>query len=107
MYYRCIRINTNQEKYQVRDTILLEQKDLSVLKNGAPDCSVCHRTVSGAPGPYRCKPATLGNLKTCSAIIVILKIVFKEYIVFSLFDVPHLHHRENIHKIWSIIQTNV
>jgi hypothetical protein len=45
MYYRCIRFNTNQEKNQVRDTILFEQKGLSVLKIGAPDCLVCHRTV--------------------------------------------------------------
>jgi hypothetical protein len=37
---------------------------------------------------------------------VILKIVYKEYIVFSLFDVPHLHHKKSIHKIWSLIQTN-
>ena len=37
MYYRCIRFNTNQYKIQVRDTILKEQKDLSVLKIGAPD----------------------------------------------------------------------
>jgi hypothetical protein len=44
MYYRCIRFNINQEKNQVRDTILLEQKESSVLKIGAPDCSV-HRTV--------------------------------------------------------------
>jgi hypothetical protein len=28
----------------------MEQKELSVLKNGAPDCLVCHRTVSDAPG---------------------------------------------------------
>jgi hypothetical protein len=42
--------NTNQERNQVRDTILLEQNDLSVLNNGAPDCPVCLRTVSGAPG---------------------------------------------------------
>jgi hypothetical protein len=42
---------------------------LSVLKNGAPDCSVCHRTMFGAPGPYNSKLATLGNLETCSAII--------------------------------------
>jgi hypothetical protein len=25
--------------------------------------------VSGAPGPYRCQPATLGNSRVCSAII--------------------------------------
>jgi hypothetical protein len=40
-----------------------------VLKNGAPDCPVCHRTLSGAPGPYRCQPATLGNSRARSAII--------------------------------------
>jgi hypothetical protein len=45
MYYRCIRFNTNQEKNQVRDTILLEQKNLSVLKIGAPDSVRCTRTV--------------------------------------------------------------
>jgi hypothetical protein len=37
--------NTNQEKNQARDTILLEQKDLSVLKIGAPDNVRCTRTV--------------------------------------------------------------
>jgi hypothetical protein len=61
MYYRCIRFNINKERNQVRDTILLEQKDLSVLKISAPDCPVCHRTVSGAPCPYNSKPATLRN----------------------------------------------
>jgi hypothetical protein len=40
-----------------------------VLKNGALDCPVCHRTVSGAPGLYRCQPATLGKMKARSAII--------------------------------------
>jgi hypothetical protein len=69
MYYRCIRFNTNQEKNQVRDTILLEQKDLSVLLFGAPDCPVCHRTVSGAPGSYRCETATLGKMEVRSSII--------------------------------------
>ena len=52
MYYRCIRFNTNQYKIQIRDTILKEQKDLSVLKIGALDCPVCHRIVYGAPGSY-------------------------------------------------------
>jgi hypothetical protein len=42
---------------------------LSVLKNGAPDCLVCHRTVSGAPGPYNSERATLGNSRACSTII--------------------------------------
>jgi hypothetical protein len=69
MYYRCIRLNTNQENNQVRDTILFEQKGLSVLKIGAPDCLVCHRTVFDAPGPYRCQPATLENSRAPSVII--------------------------------------
>jgi hypothetical protein len=40
-----------------------------VLEIGAPVCLVCHRTVSGAPGPYKCQPATLGKMKAQSAII--------------------------------------
>jgi hypothetical protein len=47
----------------------MEQKDLSVLKNGAPDCPVCHRTVSGALGLYKCQTTTLGKNKVRSAII--------------------------------------
>jgi hypothetical protein len=42
---------------------------LSVLWTGAPDCPVCHRTVSGAPGPYRVEPATLEKTQARSAII--------------------------------------
>jgi hypothetical protein len=68
MYYRCKRFKINQERNQVRDSIKNRSKTISVLKDGASDCLVCHRTVSGAPGPYNSKPATLGNLKTRSAI---------------------------------------
>jgi hypothetical protein len=39
-----------------------------VLWSGAPDCPVCHQTVSGAPGPYRVQAATLGFLQARSAI---------------------------------------
>jgi hypothetical protein len=42
---------------------------LSVLKNGALDCPVCHRTMSVAPGPYNCEPATIGNSRARSTII--------------------------------------
>jgi hypothetical protein len=42
---------------------------LSVLWIGAPDCPVCHRTVSGAPGPFKSQPATLRNSTAPSAII--------------------------------------
>jgi hypothetical protein len=56
-------------KDQVRDTIWNGAKDLSVLKIGAPNYPVCHRIVSGAPGPYICQPATLRNSRAHSAII--------------------------------------
>jgi hypothetical protein len=44
-------------------------KKPSVLWSGAPDCPVCHRTVSGAPGPYKNELATLWFLQGRSAII--------------------------------------
>jgi hypothetical protein len=44
-------------------------KKPSVLWSGAPDCPVCHRIVSGAPGPYNSKLSTLGFLRARSAII--------------------------------------
>jgi hypothetical protein len=37
--------------------------------SGAPDCPVCHRTVSGAQGPYNAQLSTLGFLSARSAII--------------------------------------
>jgi hypothetical protein len=37
--------------------------------SGAPDCPVCHQTVSGAPGPYNSKLATFGFLRRRSTII--------------------------------------
>jgi hypothetical protein len=37
--------------------------------SSAPDCPVCHRTVSGAPGPYNTKLFTFGFLQCRSAII--------------------------------------
>jgi hypothetical protein len=37
--------------------------------SSAPDCLVCHRTVSSAPGPYIVQAATLGFSQARSAII--------------------------------------
>jgi hypothetical protein len=37
--------------------------------SGAPDCPVCHRTVSGAPGPYTSELFSFGFLQHHSAII--------------------------------------
>ena len=42
---------------------------MSVLWTGAPDYPVCQRTVSGAPGPYKGQPTTLGKTQARSAII--------------------------------------
>jgi hypothetical protein len=47
----------------------MEQKKPSVLWSGAQDCPVCHRTVSGAPGPYRVQTTTLGFSQARSAKI--------------------------------------
>jgi hypothetical protein len=69
MYYRCIRFNINQEKNQVRDTILLEQKELSVLLFGTPGCPVYHLTVSGAPGRTTSNQPLSGNSRAHTAII--------------------------------------
>jgi hypothetical protein len=44
-------------------------KKPSVLWSGAPDCPVCHRTVSGAPGPYKDELATLVFLQARFTII--------------------------------------
>jgi hypothetical protein len=44
-------------------------KKPSVLWSGAPDCPVCHRIVSGAPGPYKVQIATLEFFQARSAII--------------------------------------
>jgi hypothetical protein len=48
---------------------LKRSEDLSVLWTGAPDCPVCHRTVSGAPCPYKPEAATLGKTQARFAII--------------------------------------
>jgi hypothetical protein len=44
-------------------------KEPRVPWSGAQDCPVCHRTVSGAPGPYTSKLATFGFLRPRSSII--------------------------------------
>jgi hypothetical protein len=40
-----------------------------VLWSGARDCPVCHRTVFGAPGPYKVQAATLGFSQARSGTI--------------------------------------
>jgi hypothetical protein len=69
MFYRCTKVQLKPINIQVRDQIQRSKRDLSVLWTGAPDCPVCHRTVSGAPCPYKDEPSTLGFLQAHSAII--------------------------------------
>jgi hypothetical protein len=55
---------------QVRDPIRKEQKELECAVDWhTRQCPVHHRTVSGAPGPYKPEPATLGKTEAHSAII--------------------------------------
>jgi hypothetical protein len=46
-----------------------EQKNRREPWSGAPDCPVCHRTVSGAPGAVQAELFTFGFLESRSAII--------------------------------------
>jgi hypothetical protein len=69
MFYRCIKVQHKPINTQVTDQIQRSKRNQTVLWSGAPDCPVCHRTVSGAPGPYRAEPATLEFLQARSAII--------------------------------------
>jgi hypothetical protein len=69
MFYRCIKGQHKPINIQVRDQIQRSKRNLSVLWTGAPDCPVCHRTMSGAPCSYKDKAATLGKIEPRSAII--------------------------------------
>jgi hypothetical protein len=69
MFYRCKKVQYKPINIQVRDQIQKNKRNLSLLRNSAPDCPVCHRTVSGAPSPYRMEPTTLGFQQARSAII--------------------------------------
>jgi hypothetical protein len=63
------KVQRKLRKKSVRGHNSFGAKNLGVLKIGAPDCPVCHRTVSDTPCPYDSKPATLGNSRAHSAII--------------------------------------
>jgi hypothetical protein len=50
MFYRCQRFTTNQYKSKERVQIKGAKFNGRQPLSGAPDCPVCHQTVSGAPG---------------------------------------------------------
>jgi hypothetical protein len=69
MFYRCQRFTTNQYKDKRKGS---KQKSKVYRRqpwSGAPDCPVCHRIVSGAPGRNDSKHASFGNSGSHSAII--------------------------------------
>jgi hypothetical protein len=41
MFYRCKKVQHKPINIQVRDQIQRSKRNLSVLRNGAPDCPVC------------------------------------------------------------------
>jgi hypothetical protein len=69
MFYMCKKVQYKPINIQVRDQIQRSKETWSVLWTGAPDCPVCHRTVSGAPCPYIDEPATLRFQQEHFAII--------------------------------------
>jgi hypothetical protein len=68
MFYMCIKVQHKPINVQERVQIQ-RSKETEYAWSGAPDCPVCHRTVSGAPGPYNVQLSTLGFLRARSAII--------------------------------------
>jgi hypothetical protein len=60
MYYMCIKIQHKPINIQV---------GIQFKRRKTTNCLVCHRTVSGAPGPYRVELATLGFSQARSALI--------------------------------------
>jgi hypothetical protein len=69
MLYRCIKVQHKPIKRLKLGFKFKGAKEPSVPWFGAPDCPVCHWTVSGAPGPYNLKLSTLGFLQERSALI--------------------------------------
>jgi hypothetical protein len=62
MYYRCIKVQHKPINIQVRDPIQRTKRNQVCY-------GLAHRTVSGAPEPYRVQAATLGFSQACSTII--------------------------------------
>jgi hypothetical protein len=69
MFHRCQRFTTNQYKVKRKGSKQRSKGNRSVPWSGAPDCPVCHRIVSGAPGRIDLKLFSFGFLRRSSAII--------------------------------------
>jgi hypothetical protein len=69
MFYRCQRFNSKPTQRLKKVQEERGKGNRSVLWSSAPDCPVCHRTVSGAPGRIDFKLFTFGFPMRTSAII--------------------------------------
>jgi hypothetical protein len=69
MFYRCQRFNSKPIQRLKRVQEDRSKGNRSAPWSGAPDCPVCHRTVSGAPGRIDLKLFTFGFPRRTSAII--------------------------------------
>jgi hypothetical protein len=69
MFYRCQRFNSKPIQRLKRVQIQRSKENRSAPWSGAPDCPVCHRTVSGAPGRIDLKLFSFGFPRHSSAII--------------------------------------
>jgi hypothetical protein len=67
--FRAGALRHSAGEFSLRQVQIQRSKKPSVPWSNVPDCPVCHPIVSGAPGPYNPKPATLGFSPARSAII--------------------------------------
>jgi hypothetical protein len=68
MFYRCQRFNTNQYKVKISAQKERSKTNRRLPWSGAPDCPVCHQTVSGAPEWINSNLPPSGFWKSHSAI---------------------------------------
>jgi hypothetical protein len=69
MFHRCQRFTTNQYKVKRKGSKQRSKGNRIVPWSGAPDCPMCHRTVSGARGRINLKLFSFGFPRRSSAII--------------------------------------
>jgi hypothetical protein len=69
MFYRCQNSTQTNKKVQVRVQKERSKRNRRLPWSGAPDCPVCHRTVSGAPGWINSNSSPSGFWKSHSTII--------------------------------------
>jgi hypothetical protein len=69
MFHRCQRFTTNQYRVKRKGSKQRSKENRRLPWSGAPDCPVCHRIVSGAPGWINSNSSTSGFWKLLPTII--------------------------------------